>query len=119
MISDRGAVMGGSIAAIITIPIIAFLAVLGWVSLVLYGDRHGTWKHKGQPPRSGVAGGSFYATDGGRQLMPIPGQPPHEIPLPRAAATQEAYETADVVRAHSASSQEAERAEESQRAGSQ
>lgn len=111
--------MGGSTAAIITIPIIAFLAVLGWVSLVLYGDRHGQWKHKGQPPRSEVAGGCFHATDGGRQLMPIPGQPPPEIPLPRAAAPQETYQTADVERTHSASSQEAApQAEESQRAGS-
>src|SRR5215472_7606030 len=111
--------MGGSIAAIITIPIIAFLAVLGWVTLVLYGDHHGTWKHRGQPPRSGVAGGSFDATDGGRQLMPIPGQAPPEIPVPRLAAPQESYETADVGRAHSASAQEAApRAEESERAPS-
>jgi len=119
MISDRGAVMGGSIAAIVTIPIIAFLAVLGWVSLVLYGDRHGAWKHKGQPPRSEVAGGCFHATDGGRQLMPIPGQEPPEIPLPRLAAPQESYESADVGRAHSASSQDAARwTEERERAGS-
>ena len=112
--------MGGSIAAIITIPIIAFLAVLGWVTLVLYGDRHGTWKHRGQPPRAGVAGGCFDATDGGRQLMPIPGQAPREIPVPRLAAPQESYETANMAHARSATSQEAApREEESQRAPSQ
>jgi len=119
MISDRGAVMGGSIAAIVTIPIIALLAVLGWVSLVLYGDRHGAWKHKGQPPRSEVAGGCFQAADGGRQLMPIPGQPAPHIPLPRLAAPQEGYETAGVEQAHSASSQQAApQAEERERAES-
>jgi hypothetical protein len=88
--------MSGSLAAQIVIPIVAFLAVVGWASLVLYAGFHPGWKHKSPPPRSEVAGGSFLATDGGRQLMPIPGELPLEIPLQRAAAGEESYQTADL-----------------------
>ncbi len=111
--------MSGSLVANIIIPIISFLAVFGWVSAVLYAGSHPGWKHKGQPPRTDAAGGAFLAIDGGRQLMPIPGETPPEIPPQRAAAAEESYQTADVGSARSASSQEAAReADESQSAGS-
>ena len=103
----------------IVIPIISFLGVFTWVSVVLWAASHPAWKHKGAPPRTEVAGGSFMAVDGGRQLEPIPGKPAPEIPVQRLAAQQETYQAADAVSAHSASSPEAERqSAESQSAGS-
>lgn len=111
--------MSGSLVAQIVIPIISFLAVFSWVTVVLYAGSHPRWKHKGAPPRSEVAGGAFMAIDGGRQLMPIPGEPAPELPRQRLAAPQESYQTADVASAHSASSPDAaRRAEDSQSAGS-
>jgi hypothetical protein len=111
--------MSGSLAANIVIPIISFLAVFGWVSLVLRASTHPAWKHKSAPPRAEVAGGVFKAIDGGRQLMPIPGEQPPEIPPQRLAAPEESYQTADAGRASPASSREAEReTTESQSAGS-
>jgi hypothetical protein len=88
--------MSGSLAAQIVIPIVAFLAVVGWAALVMYAGFHPGWKHKTAPPRNEVAGGAFMATDGGRQLMPIPGELPMEIPLQRTAAGEESYQTADL-----------------------
>jgi hypothetical protein len=110
--------MSGSLAANIVMPIISFLAVFGWVFIVLWAGSHPAWKHKGAPPRTEVAGGSFMAVDGGRQLEPIPGKPAPEIPVPRLAAQQETYQPADAESAHSASSPDAKRrAAESQSAG--
>src|SRR5258708_6050573 len=108
MARHRGAVMSGSMAANIAIPIIAFLAVAGWVSLVLYASFHPGWKHRSPPPRT-EAGGVFLAVDGGRQLMPIPGETPPEIPLPRTAAREESYQTADAGPGGPASSEDAAR----------
>jgi hypothetical protein len=103
----------------IVIPIISFLGVFAWVSIVLWAGSHPAWKHKGAPPRTEVAGGSFMAVDGGRQLEPIPGKPAPEIPAQRLAAPQETYQPADAESAQSASSPEAERqAAESQSTGS-
>jgi hypothetical protein len=116
--------MPGSLVAQIVIPIISFLAVLFWVSIVLYASTHPAWKHKGVPPRSEVAGGSFMAVDGGRQLEPIPGKPAPEIPVQRLAEPEETYQAAGAASVHSASAQgtaqqSAERLpEESQSAGS-
>lgn len=111
--------MPGSLVAQIVIPIISFLAVLFWVSIVLYASSHPAWKHKGVPPRSEVAGGSFLAVDGGRQLEPIPGKPAPEIPMQRRAATQETYQPAEAESAQSASTADTgQRAEESQSIGS-
>jgi hypothetical protein len=116
--------MPGSLVAQIVIPIISFLAVLFWVSIVLYASTHPAWKHKGVPPRSEVAGGSFMAVDGGRQLEPIPGKPAPEIPVQRLAEPEETYQPAGAESAHSASAEGAVqqqaglRAEESQSAGS-
>jgi hypothetical protein len=108
--------MSGSLAAQIVIPIVAFLAVVGWAALVLYAGFHPGWKHKSPPPRNEVAGGAFMATDGGRQLMPIPGEPPLEIPLQRVAAGEESYQTADSGAPDAGSDEAERRAEESRRA---
>jgi hypothetical protein len=97
--------MPGSLVAQIVIPIISFLGVFAWVLLVLWASTHPAWKHKGVPPRSEVAGGSFMAIDGGRQLEPIPGKPAPEIPVQRLAEPEETYQAADAGSAHSASAQ--------------
>jgi hypothetical protein len=115
--------MPGSLVAQIVIPIISFLAVLFWVSIVLHASTHPAWKHKGVPPRSEVAGGSFMAIDGGRQLEPIPGKPAPEIPVQRLAEPEETYQAADTESVHSASAQgivqqPGRQAAESQSAGS-
>jgi hypothetical protein len=110
--------MPGSLVAQIVVPIISFLGVFAWVSVVLWASTHPAWKHKGAPPRTEVAGGSFMAVDGGRQLEPIPGKPAPEIPVQRRAAQQETYQASEAESAHSASSPDAERQEaESQSAG--
>jgi hypothetical protein len=112
------------LVAQIVIPIISFLGVFCWVSAVLWAGSHPVWKHKGVPPRNEVAGGSFMAIDGGRQLEPIPGKPAPEIPVQRLAAPQETYQPADAEpmdaeSAHSASALDAgRRAEHSASAGS-
>jgi hypothetical protein len=77
-------------------PIVIAASLAFWISIVLYALSHPKWKHHGVPPRSEVAGGSFMALDGGRQLEPIPERPAHEIPAQRAPAAAETYETADL-----------------------
>jgi len=77
-------------------PIVIAAALAFWISLVLYAHRHPRWKHHGTPPRTEVAGGSFMAVDGGRQLEPIPGERAHEVPRPRAPAGEESYQAADL-----------------------
>jgi hypothetical protein len=110
--------MPGSLVAQIVIPIISFLGVFAWVFVVLWASTHPAWKHKGAPPRTEVAGGSFMAVDGGRQLEPIPGKPAPEIPVQRLAAPQETYQASEAESAQSASSPDAERQKaESQSAG--
>jgi len=86
--------MSGSIAAVITIPIVVVIALFSWVFVVLHAEAHPHWKHKGEPPRTDAAGGAFLASDGGRQLMPIWGEEPVEIPAQREPAAAETYQTA-------------------------
>ena len=88
--------MSGSITSQWVMPIVIASALAFWISLVLYAHRHPRWKHHGVPPRTEVAGGSFMAVDGGRQLEPIPGERVHNIPGQRAPAAGESYETADL-----------------------
>jgi hypothetical protein len=110
--------MSGPLVSLWVMPIVIATALTFWISIVLYAHRHPKWKHHGVPPKAEVAGGAFMAVDGGRQLEPIPGQPVHEIPGPRAAAAEETYETADLgATAESAPEGSAEQAEESRRAG--
>ena len=98
--------MSGSLAAIITIPIVVVIVLFSWVAAVIYAESHPRWKHQLPPPRTEVAGGSFRALAGGRQVMPIPEEPPAGVPGQRAATGDEYYETA--VREHAASARASE-----------
>jgi hypothetical protein len=61
----------------------AFVLALGvWLSLVFYADRHPQGRPHNSLPHREVIGGEFEARDGGRQLMPIPG----ELNLPTGAS---------------------------------
>ena len=94
---ERGwTVVSGSITSLFVMPIVIAASLAFWISIVLYAHRHPRWKHHGVPPRTEVAGGSFMAVDGGRQLEPIPGERVHEVPRQRAAAAEESYETHDL-----------------------
>lgn len=86
--------MTGSTAAIITIPIVTALGLFTWLAMVLYASSHPHWRHHQQPPKTEVAGGSFRAVEGGRQVMPIPERDPAGVPAQRAAAAEESYDTA-------------------------
>ena len=87
--------MSGSVTSQWVMPIVIAAALTFWISIVLYAHRHPKWKHHPPAPKADVAGGCFHASCG-RQLEPIPGEPVHRIPAPRAPAAQESYETADL-----------------------
>src|SRR5215469_4576418 len=81
--------MSGSIVAQIVIPIVVFIALFSWLTAVLYAADHPKIKHHSNLPKYEVTGGAFEARDGGRQLMPMPGQaplPPGAVPSPRTEA---------------------------------
>jgi hypothetical protein len=63
------------------IAIVVAVALFGWLAAMLWADAHPGWKHQSKLPKYEVTGGAFQALDGGRQLMPIPGE--------RPAATEE------------------------------
>lgn len=88
--------MPGTLAAIITIPIVTALALFSWLFAVLWANRHPRWAHheaqQAQPLQTEVRGGAFQAVEGGRQLMPIPERRPAGVPEPRAAAGSETYQ---------------------------
>jgi hypothetical protein len=86
--------MSGSLAAIITIPIVAFIALFSWLGAVLWASSHPRYRNHGNPPRTEVSGGAFQAIDGGRQLMPIPEHRPLGVPAPRAAEAETAQPAA-------------------------
>ena len=87
--------MSGSMASLIVMPIVIALALTGWISLVYYAMFHPGWKHHATPPKTEVAGGAFEALHGGRQLMPIWGEPVDAIPGQRPATAAETYQAAD------------------------
>jgi type IV secretory pathway VirB10-like protein len=101
--------MSGSLTAIITIPIVVAIVLFSWIAAVLHAEKHPHWKRPLPPPRTEVAGGAFRALAGGRQVMPIPEEPPAGVPGQRAAAGDEYYETA--VRKHATGAPAAESAE--------
>lgn len=88
--------MVGSTLAVIIIPIVVAIALFGWITAVLYADTHSDVKKRSTLPRYEVTGGAFEAREGGRQLMPIPGERPMSggtgfataanIPAPRSEA---------------------------------
>jgi hypothetical protein len=62
--------------AAIFVPIVAGILLAVWLTAVLRADTHPDIKHHRKPPGYEVTGGAFNAHEGGRQLMPIPGQRP-------------------------------------------
>jgi hypothetical protein len=110
--------MSGPLISLFVMPIVIASALTFWISIVLYAHRHPAWKHHPPGPRTEVAGGCFQAIDGGRQLEPIPGTRAHEIPVQRAPAAEEVYETSDLGAPTAAAPEGAgQQAEESRRAG--
>lgn len=62
----------------------AFVLAMGvWLLLVFNADRHPRGRPQESLPHREVIGGEFEAREGGRQLMPIPGEP---TGVPDAAA---------------------------------
>jgi hypothetical protein len=99
--------MAGSLAAIITIPIVVAIALFSWIFAVLWANRHPRWAHheaQGQQLQTEVRGGAFQAVEGGRQLMPIPERRPAGVPGPRSAVATESYHPSG---AHSSTGQPA------------
>jgi hypothetical protein len=87
--------MSGSHLSLIIRPIVIALSLATWISLVYYASFHPRWKHHAGPRRTDAAGGVFEATHGGRQLMPIWGEPGKAIPQQRQAGASEGYQAAD------------------------
>jgi hypothetical protein len=91
--------MTASMAAGWVIAIVVAIVLFSWVGAVLWADSHPGWKHQSKLPKYEVTGGAFQALDGGRQLMPIPGERPAPteeelarsggVPAQRAAAARE------------------------------
>lgn len=107
--------MSGSPTSLFVMPIVIAVALASWITLVFYAMSHPRWKHHGPPPRTEVAGGAFEATEGGRQLMPIWGEPP-PVPGQRTAASEESYHTADLGSSGEAGSHAAGRQDSESRA---
>jgi len=68
--------MSGSVTAAWVIPIVVAVVLFAWLAAVLRADTHPGWKQKSKLPKYEVTGGAFQAIDGGRQLMPLPGERP-------------------------------------------
>ncbi len=63
----------------------AFVIALAiWILLVLNADKHPEGNWRGSVPRRDVTGGSFAASEGGRQVMPDP----REAPTAQAPSAQ-------------------------------
>ncbi|HEY2641178.1 MAG TPA: hypothetical protein VGI66_15020 [Streptosporangiaceae bacterium] len=75
--------MAGSHLSLIVMPIVIAFVLAFWISLVFYANAHPRKPHP-YHSRTDVAGGTFQAVEGGRQLMPIP-ERPVDVPTPRAA----------------------------------
>jgi hypothetical protein len=87
--------MAGSHISLIVMPIVIAGCLTFWIVLVYYASFHPGWKHHANPRRTDAAGGVFEATHGGRQLMPILGDPGEAIPQQREAVGAETYSAAD------------------------
>lgn len=84
--------MSGSHLSLIVMPIVIAFALAFWLSAVFYANAHPRKPHVHRA-RTDVAGGTFQAVEGGRQLMPIP-ERPVEVPAPRSAADKTHPESA-------------------------
>jgi hypothetical protein len=93
------------------IAIVVAVVLFGWVGAVLWANAHPGWKHQSKLPKYEVTGGAFQAVDGGRQLMPIPGErpAPTEEELARSGGVpgQRAATEEDVARARGVPGQRA------------
>ncbi len=76
--------MSGSHLSLIVMPIVIAFVLAFWISAVFYANAHPRKPHPHRV-RTDVAGGTFQAVEGGRQLMPIP-ERPVDVPAPRSAA---------------------------------
>src|SRR5271165_4244423 len=92
--------MSGSHLSLIVMPIVFALVLAFWISVVFYANAHPRKPHPYRA-RTDVAGGTFQAIEGGRQLMPIP-ERPVDVPEPRSAAEETYAETGDTKRADEA-----------------
>ena len=85
---------------------IAFvIALVAWIGLVFSANRHPAGRMQDSRPRREVMGGSFTASEGGRQVMPHPDVPPQadqggardaeprRAPAPREAGDAEPRQT--------------------------
>jgi hypothetical protein len=91
--------MTGSTAAVISIPIVAFLLLIIWLSLVFYADSHPQWRGRqpmpaqrmtflpnaaeimgADPPTSGAVAGSPPSQPAGKAASAEPEPPTHPIP---------------------------------------
>jgi hypothetical protein len=86
--------MTGSTLAVVVIPIVVAIVLAGWISAVFYANAHPRRKHP-HAARNDVAGGTFRAVEGGRQLMPIP-ERPVDVPGPRSAADEAQPESGEM-----------------------
>lgn len=73
------------------------LAMVAWIGLVFLADRHPHGFQQDTTERREVAGGSFVARDGGRQVVPDPREPMQEPSAgdrePEPAASKDPAET--------------------------
>jgi hypothetical protein len=69
--------MSHAVLAAIIIPIVALLALAGWLVAVYRADKNPQGGRTGRGPRRHVAGGQFRSR-GGRQLMPRRDETPPE-----------------------------------------
>lgn len=92
--------MSGSHLSLIVMPIVIAFVLAFWISLVFYANAHPRKPHPYRA-RTDVAGGTFQAVEGGRQLMPIP-ERPVDVPSPRSAAEETYPEPGDRKRADEA-----------------
>jgi hypothetical protein len=75
----------------IVVPIVVAVALAAWIIMVYRAEKHPGFSGRARRggPRREVTGGSFRGT-GGRQLMPLPGQPPADDNRPVAGDADDA-----------------------------
>jgi hypothetical protein len=82
--------MSGSYLSVIVMPIVISISLATWLSAVFFANAHPRKPHHYRS-RTDVAGGTFQAVEGGRQLMPIP-ERPVDVPAQRSAEESAAEE---------------------------
>jgi len=69
--------MSHAVLTAIVVPLVVAVALAVWITMVYRAERHPGFarSRNSSKQRREVSGGSFRGS-GGRQVMPIPGQPP-------------------------------------------